>query len=58
MSHEDERIVLAVSFTLHELCLAFGRATTTLYSTTDELVAALDDDQVHALLTKLSKVYS
>lgn len=57
MSHEDKRITLAVAFSLRELCQALGRPNCDLYATTDELVAALDDKQVHDLLMKLSKPF-
>lgn len=57
MSQEDERIVLSVGFSLAELCRGLGGAAHGLYNTTDELVAALDDKQVHDLLTKLVKPF-
>lgn len=56
MSHEDARIILAVGFSLAELCRGLG-GTQGPYNTTDELVAALDDKQVHELLMKLTKPY-
>jgi hypothetical protein len=57
MSHEDARITLSVAFTLPELYRALGKPNNGLYSTTDELVAALDDKQVYELLEELSKLY-
>lgn len=53
MSASDERITLSVAFSLPELCRGLGARSCSLYDTTDELVAALDDTQVHALLNKL-----
>jgi len=57
MSHEDERLVLAVSFTLREVYRVLGKTDEGLYSTTDELVAALSDKEVHELLAKLTKMW-
>lgn len=50
MSAADERITLSVGFTLTEIYHALHHAKNALYDSVDELVAALDDRQVHSVL--------
>jgi hypothetical protein len=53
----NKRITVAIAFSLREIYHALGEKDQGLYSTTDELVAALTDQQVYDLYVKLTKPY-
>lgn len=53
MSAADERITLSVGFTLTEIYYALHKRVNGLFDSVDELVAALDDRQVHEVLTQV-----
>jgi hypothetical protein len=50
MSTTDARITLSVAFSLTEILYSLGAPRCSLYDSTDELVAALDDVQVQRVL--------